>query len=272
MVETQAFAGVAEAEHDLAALYTAGENGVKQDYERAAFWFRKAADQGIANARYNLGVLYHQGLGVKPDIKQAVAWYKTAADLGHPEAEYNLGIAYIEGIGVGYSPEKAAANFENAARQGIVEAAYNLGLIYENGLLGQTQPGQALKWYKDAADHGNPEAKEALEQLAKTLNIKVEDVNRVADGVKAPIKNAAPKANKQSAAESQQNAIQNITAQIQDYLVQAGLYPGPVDGKSSPLTQDAIRSYQSANNLPADGKVSGALLRHMLANEKASAP
>lgn len=252
-IERQAFAGVPEAQHDLAAIYTAGQGGVKQNYERAAYWFRKAADQGIANASYNLGVLHHQGLGTKPDINQAISWYKKAATQGHPEAQYNLGIAYIEGIGVGYDPQKAADNFEKAASKGIVEAAYNLGLIYENGLLGAPQPDAALKWYKTAADRGNPEAKEALEQLAKNLEVRVEDVKRVADSV-------APK---QTAAPITKNSVEQLT-RIQQKLMDEGLFPGPADGVGGALTEDAIRAYQMKHKLRADGKPSDELLRYMI--------
>ena len=42
--------------------------GVPQDYGEAVKWFQKAADQGYANAQYNLGVIYDQGLGVPPDL------------------------------------------------------------------------------------------------------------------------------------------------------------------------------------------------------------
>lgn len=270
-IEAQAFAGVPEAQHDLAAIYTAGQGGVKQNYERAAFWFRQAADQGIANARYNLGVLYHQGLGVKQDIKEAIRWYKAAAKLNHPEAQYNLGIAYIEGIGVPYDPTKAAASFESAAGQGITEAAYNLGLIYENGLLGAAKPAEALKWYKAAADKGSPEAKEALEQLAQTLKVKVEDVNRVADNAPpAETKTATADVGKPQPPEPITNR-QALTAQIQEYLVRAGLFPGPADGINSLQTEDAIRAYQKANKLGIDGKVSNELLTHMLANNAPAA-
>ncbi len=181
-IESKAYDGTPEAQHDLAAIYTAGQGGVRQDYERAAFWFGQAANRGIPNAQYNLGVLYHQGLGVKTDINKAIDLYKQAASAGHPEAQYNLGIAYIEGIGVPYDARKAADNFESAAGKGVAEAAYNLGLIYENGLLGKAQPDVALKWYKSAADAGNPEAKEALAELAKNLNIKPEELNRVTGG------------------------------------------------------------------------------------------
>lgn len=277
-IEDQAFAGVPEAQHDLAAIYTAGHGGVKQDYKRAAFWFEQASDRGIANAAYNLGVLHHQGLGTKADIQKAIDWYKRAASLGHPEAQYNLGIAHIEGIGVSYDPVKAAEYFRKAADQNIMEAAYNLGLIYENGLLGDAKPDEALVWYKIAADQGSPEAKQALEQLAKSLNIKTEDVNRLAESMKVikksentkrsvappppPAESSAVKKKAQATAPSQQV----IAAQIQEYLMRVGLYPGPADGATSPLTEDAIRAYQKSHGLNADGLVTQGLLTHMLAN------
>lgn len=180
-LQNQAFAGVPEAQHDLAAIYTAGRGGVTQNFEKAAQWFREAADEGIANASYNLGVLYHQGLGVERDLDRALYWYREAAKLGHPEAQYNLGIAYIEGIGTQYDPKIAAAFFESSANQGVVEAAYNLGLIHENALIGKnSKQEEALMWYKIAADGGSTDAKSALQGLANNLQIDMDDVNKMA--------------------------------------------------------------------------------------------
>ncbi|MCB9982580.1 MAG: SEL1-like repeat protein [Rhodospirillales bacterium] len=261
-IEAQAFEGVPEAQHDLAAIYTAGHGGVKQDYARAAFWFEQAASRGVANAAYNLGVLNHQGLSGEKNLGQAIEWYTRAANLGHPEAQYNLGIAYIEGIGVPYDAEKASRYFENAAKSGIMEAAYNLGLIYENGLLGQAEPDRALVWYKNAADQGSPEAKQALEQLAKTLKVSLDDVNDIADRMSTEEGAQAANAIETSAGDN----AQAVTAQVQEYLMRSGLYPGPADGISGPLTEDAIRSYQRTHNLQADGKATQNLLSHMLAN------
>ena len=42
-------------------------------------WFRKAADQGLARAQYNLGVMYFEGLGVKRDNVQAYILFNLAA-------------------------------------------------------------------------------------------------------------------------------------------------------------------------------------------------
>jgi hypothetical protein len=45
--------------------------GVPQDYRQAADWYRKAAEQGLAEAQYGLGFLYHNGNGVPKDETQA---------------------------------------------------------------------------------------------------------------------------------------------------------------------------------------------------------
>lgn len=45
------------------------------------------------------------------------------------------------------------------------------------------------------------------------------------------------------------------TKKIQAALAAAGFYAGSVDGKSGPVTQKAIRDFQTANGLQADGKV-----------------
>ena len=274
-LEDQAFKGIAEAQHDLAAIYTAGHAGVRQDYSRAAFWFERAAESGIANASYNLGVLSHQGLGTKADLNTALKWYTDAAQKGHPEAQYNLGIAYIEGIGVEYNPNRAADYFQRAAEQGIIEAAYNLGLIYENGLLGESRPNDALAWYKQAADGGNPEAKQALRELARAMAVDVDDIGDASTPAPTRLYDSVyesdPVAREQGSTGTDVYVSDQATiAQIQEYLMNAGLYPGPADGTNGALTEDAIRSYQSYHGLNPDGKPSSTLLSHMLANEISS--
>ncbi|QQG36987.1 MAG: SEL1-like repeat protein [Micavibrio aeruginosavorus] len=316
-VEAKAFQGVPEAQHDLAAIYTAGQGGVKTDFTQAAKWFEEAALNGIANARYNLGVLYHQGLGVAQDTNKAINWYKAAASQNHPEAQYNLGIAYIEGVGTEYNPQKAAANFESAARAGILEASYNLGLIYENGLLGTPQIEDAVYWYSRAAEDGSPEGKAALNQLGRNMGYSESRIQEIykkrkatLEGVAAkpadsavkaavatatetlaaiPVSTAAtaieerkPVANEipvlpldaasvplndtgASAGRSTRNA--SVVAQIQEHLMNTGLYPGPADGTYNDVMADAIRSYQKAHNLASDGRASEALLIHMLSQE-----
>ena len=65
----------------------------------AAKWFRKAADQGDAEAQLNLGKSYFSRMGVPGDTKEAVKWYRKAALQGDAEAQSLLGRAYKMGCG-----------------------------------------------------------------------------------------------------------------------------------------------------------------------------
>jgi len=56
--------------------------GKDKDYKQEVYWYKKAADQGFANAQYNLGVAYDKGQGVLQDGKKAVYWYKKAEEKG----------------------------------------------------------------------------------------------------------------------------------------------------------------------------------------------
>jgi hypothetical protein len=164
LLHKRALEGIAEAQHDLATLYAAG-NTVELDYPRALYWFGKAAEGGIANAYYNLGVMHHQGLGVSENREKAVDKYEKAAELGHAQAWYNLGIAYAEGLGAPQDINRGAEYFERAAEAGIAQAAYNLGVLYED--YPETINGEksASHWYQFAAERGHNEAQKAYSRL-----------------------------------------------------------------------------------------------------------
>ncbi|POR97032.1 tetratricopeptide repeat protein, partial [Haemophilus influenzae] len=63
-------------------MYADGR-GVKQDNFEAVKWYRKAAEQGHADAQLNLGYMYEKGRGVKQDDFEAVKWYRQAAEQGN---------------------------------------------------------------------------------------------------------------------------------------------------------------------------------------------
>ena len=72
-----------------------------EDDKEAARWYRRAAEQGLVTAQYNLGVMYYEGTGVLEDSIQAYAWFNIAAangykDANEAKAELNLTQASIE--------------------------------------------------------------------------------------------------------------------------------------------------------------------------------
>lgn len=76
----QAGAGSAEAQNYVGEIYSKGL-GTAPDYEMAALWFKKSAEQGYKRAKINLGYLYEQGLGVGKDLAQALNLYREASGI-----------------------------------------------------------------------------------------------------------------------------------------------------------------------------------------------
>ena len=52
-------------------------------------WYRKAANQGDADAQNNLGLMYNKGQGVMEDYVEAYKWYSLSAAQGFSTAVRN---------------------------------------------------------------------------------------------------------------------------------------------------------------------------------------
>ena len=91
--------GNAEAQFNLGLMHISGA-GVTQDYKKAMKWYRKAAEQGVADAQNGIGTMYENSKGVAQDYKEAVKWYRKAAEQGVSFAQGNLGRMYAMGRGV----------------------------------------------------------------------------------------------------------------------------------------------------------------------------
>ena len=70
-------------------MYENGQ-GVAQDYSAAMKWYRMAADQGHANAQYNLGIMYYQGQGVPQNTSEALRWLHKAQVQGDERAKQGI--------------------------------------------------------------------------------------------------------------------------------------------------------------------------------------
>ncbi|MGP0075998.1 MAG: tetratricopeptide repeat protein [Bryobacteraceae bacterium] len=74
--------GSAEAQYNMGLLYLDG-HGVPQSTAEAANWFRRAAEQDYTQAQHNLGAMYGSGQGVKRDYIQAYKWLNLCAAKGN---------------------------------------------------------------------------------------------------------------------------------------------------------------------------------------------
>jgi TPR repeat protein len=164
------------AMYNLGIYYYKGE-GVEKDAVQAAYWYRKAAEQGYAAAQHNLGGMYQNGEGVEKDAVQAAYWYRKIlareasagvqsqyieVDQHHIKAMHNLGIMYANGEGVEKDAVQAVCWFRQAAEQGYAGAQVNLGLMYSRGEGVKKDAVQAVLWYRKAIEQGCAEAQCSL--------------------------------------------------------------------------------------------------------------
>ena len=138
----------------------------QRDYAAALREFRPLAEQGLLYAQYNLGLMYHNGLGVPQDYAEAVRWYRKAADQGQTEAQNALGFMYQNGRGVAQDDAEALRWYRRVADQGYARAQTNLGGMYAEGRGVAQDYAEAVRWYRKAAEQGDERAQTALGHAA----------------------------------------------------------------------------------------------------------
>lgn len=140
-------------------------------------WLRRAAELSVAEAGYQLGVLYEQGTGLPRDATAAYEQFLWAAERGNQRASLHAArMLYDEArnleesseVGDQQAVEKcrdrynaAAVLFRYAAEYGIPEAMNSLGLMLEDGSAkvdGRPDHAEAAKWYLAAAGAGSIDA------------------------------------------------------------------------------------------------------------------
>ena len=130
--------GLLASQFTLANWYSRGAYGLVVDYRQAIHWYKKAAEQGDAEAMYLLGDFCKNGVPVPGSSNGAVGWYEKAANLGYPIAKIWLGIHYCKGDGVGHNPALGRKLIEEAEYEGAeIDAPTNLhlGVLFSNSLI-----------------------------------------------------------------------------------------------------------------------------------------
>jgi len=141
----------------LGALHKNGYGCIK-DEVRASTYFSLAnkhlpdsANQGDAEAQYDLGCIYENGYGVAVDYQVALKYYFLSAEQGHCKGQYNLGCVYDNGHGTEQSRELAIKYWTLAAEGGHSRAQFNLACTYDESENWEL----SFKYYKLAAEAGH---------------------------------------------------------------------------------------------------------------------
>lgn len=150
--------GDAKAQYDLGNAYNAyyDDKGVTKNFTEAVKWYRKAAEQNLAEAQVALGSSYREGSATEQKNAEAMSWFRKAADQGDARGQFHIGMAYEFGWANNNQPDilEAIKWYRKAAEQGYDLALIDLSQRYRLGLGVPRNYAESFKWTLKAAEHG----------------------------------------------------------------------------------------------------------------------
>ncbi|SOC84655.1 hypothetical protein SAMN05421890_3142 [Ensifer adhaerens] len=120
------------AAQTLIAELLARGMGVKQDVQKAVFWYSKAAEGGDPSAMFRYALILMEGRLVKQDKARADELMHKAADAGNPLAAFNWAQILVSQKPGEEGLRNALPYYEKSAAKGIADAEYALSQIYLN--------------------------------------------------------------------------------------------------------------------------------------------
>ena len=164
MVQKRVDAGDPAAIYHLGVQYERGQCGLKKDVTRTVELYERAAELGVKDAHYNLGVLYDVGTDVEKDMDKAIRHYEAAAMCGHVSARYNLG--YEENDAGNY--DLALQHFLISAMLGHEKSLRKIKTFFMDGLATKADYAEALRGYQSAIEEtSSPDREEAIKFLER---------------------------------------------------------------------------------------------------------
>ena len=96
-LRARALKGDAQAQLELAGEFFFGKNR-PANHTLAAYWYRRAAQNGSTGGEYNLGCCYEHGWGVEKSLQKAFQYYSLAAKKDFPPALTRRALLYLTGV------------------------------------------------------------------------------------------------------------------------------------------------------------------------------
>ncbi len=127
------------------------------------------ANSGDPLAQQELGLRYLLGEEFPADTLKGAYWIKKAADQDLAAAKYNYGILLNNGWGVRWNPFEAFNYFLEAADEGMAQAQYIVGLFYTDDLVVKRDFIKAYEWIKKSAESGFEPANNILPDIIKRV-------------------------------------------------------------------------------------------------------
>lgn len=131
------------------------------DVDGKAYWTKKLAEAGDAEAQFELGALYLYGAGINGqlvisiDEEKCIEWWERSAHQGNLAAADALGdlLSYGDDYPINYA--RAAEFYEIASKGGVAWAKRRLGWLYSNGLGLPENKSKAIALFEEASAAGD---------------------------------------------------------------------------------------------------------------------
>ena len=166
MVQKRVAVGDPMAMWYLGSDYVDGDHGLQKDIARGIELYERAAELGLKEAHFNLGVLYRKGEVVEKDTAKAIRHLEAAAVMGDAYARNSLGVREYEGGNC----DLALQHYMIAAKMGNQVALDNIKGFFMDGLATKANYAEALRGHQSAVEEmRSPDREEALALDTTTL-------------------------------------------------------------------------------------------------------
>lgn len=122
------------------------------NFEEAAIAYLISANEGNAEAQFDIAYAYFNGEGIERDYASAAMWFKRSARQNYAKAQYNLAYCYMNGRGVPRDYDKAFDLLHQSANNNYKRAQLTLADCYANGILVEQNEKESQKWMAMAAN------------------------------------------------------------------------------------------------------------------------
>lgn len=143
------------------------------NFEEAAIAYLISANEGNAEAQFDIAYAYFNGEGIERDYASAAMWFKRSARQNYAKAQYNLAYCYMNGRGVPRDYDKASDLLHQSANNNYKRAQLTLADCYANGILVEQNEKESQKWMAMAANlqPEQPQTEPAAPNTPSTPNI-----------------------------------------------------------------------------------------------------
>ena len=157
------------AQFELGGMYHHGI-GTSQSINKAIKWYTRSAEQRHSKAQLSLGMIYFKGKLITQDFEKALYWWKLSAKQKNPISQFMLAMMYYKAAGIKQDFSEAITWFTKAARLGHKEAAYKLGIIHFKGQGMMADSVKSFMWFYIADALGRQGVKDVLDEFDEELS------------------------------------------------------------------------------------------------------